>query len=106
MPITVIHRGAAACREDCDFLSRPEATRANAMGQAEQRPWDVWLPDEAGKLARASLLTIEGDDTVDSVSSQQSPVRQRSPFATAGRPVASPAPSPPMVRHTSHHIYV
>jgi putative transposase len=59
--VTLAHKGAAAYREEFDLLYRREATRANAMWQADHTPLDIWLLDEAGKPARPWLTVVEDD---------------------------------------------
>ena len=59
--MTLAHQGAAAYREEFDLLYRREATRANAMWQADHTPLDVWLLDEEGKPAKPYLTAIEDD---------------------------------------------
>lgn len=59
--VTYAHQGAAVYREEFDLLYRREATRSNAMWQADHTPLDIWLLDEAGKPARPWLTVIEDD---------------------------------------------
>ena len=59
--VTLAHQGAAAYREEFDLLYRREATRANAMWQADHTPLDVLLLDEAGNPAKPYLTAIEDD---------------------------------------------
>jgi putative transposase len=59
--VTLAHEGSKVYADRFDLLYRREASRPNAMWQADHTPLDIWVLDERGRPARPWLTIILDD---------------------------------------------